>query len=130
MDWKTAEGRSAYRARRYQSRMKAMIRLLGGHCAKCDSQTNLQFDHIDPRTKKFTIAERWDASPLVLIPELAKCQLLCEPCHIQKSAEEKSVEHGGGESGKRNCKCAPCRARKNEYMRRWKAERLKQLIAA
>jgi hypothetical protein len=26
-----------------------------------------------------------------------------------------SVEHGGGLSGKKNCKCVPCRARKAEY---------------
>ncbi|ALQ30110.1 hypothetical protein ATC04_05750 [Arthrobacter sp. YC-RL1] len=100
-----------------------MKRILGGHCVVCGTDENLQFDHIDQSTKLFTIAERWDARHETLMPELAKCQLLCERCHTAKSAAEKSVEHGGGTSGKRNCKCDPCRARKNEYMRRWKAER-------
>lgn len=130
MDFSTREGRAPYRARRYANRMRAMIRLLGGACVKCGEIENLQFDHIDPRTKRFTITQRWDANASVLMPELAKCQLLCEPCHIEKTAEEKSVVHGGGISGKRNCKCDPCRVRKNEYMQTWKANRRRQLIAA
>ena len=130
MDFSTREGRAPYRARRYENRMKAMIRLLGGECVKCGATENLQFDHKDRETKKFTIAGRWDAKASILIPELAKCQLLCESCHLEKTRSEISVEHGGGISGKRNCKCDPCRYRKNEYMRNWKAQRRKQLLTA
>lgn len=54
-----------------------------------------------------------------LVTELNKCQLLCRPCHLKKSQTDgssRAVEHGGGESGKKNCPCAPCKARKAEYM--------------
>jgi 5-methylcytosine-specific restriction endonuclease McrA len=48
----------------------------------------LEFDHIDPSTKEFTISglsRAWD----VLVTEAAKCQLLCRPCHVAKGAEDR-----------------------------------------
>lgn len=112
----------SYRERRTAERYILAVALLGSKCAICNIEgVKFEFDHIDPETKTFTISTHlWDYSWKRLEVELGKCQLLCKICHIRKSAMEKSVEHGQGLSGKRNCKCEPCKTRKNEYMVYWK----------
>ncbi len=112
----------SYRERRTAERYELAVQLLGGCCAICNiTNVKFEFDHIDPNTKTFTISTHlWDYSWTRLIAELEKCQLLCSPCHISKSAQEKSVEHGQGLSGKKNCKCQPCKERKAEYMKYYK----------
>lgn len=103
---------------------------LGGRCAKCDSVDGLQFDHIDRALKEFEISRMFrNRSRKSVILELDKCQLLCADHHREKTSEEMGVEHGGGLSGKKNCKCDPCRKRKNEYMREWKRNRKPASIA-
>lgn len=116
----------SYSRRRYAERSQMAIELLGGVCAECGSMDDLQVDHVDPSTKLFDVKQllykrRLDA-PEVL-DELAKCQLLCRLCHEAKTGSERSVEHGGGLSGKKNCACSPCRARKAEYMRAYSRTR-------
>jgi hypothetical protein len=108
-----------YLRRRYVERSQRAIDALGGVCVECGSVEDLQFDHVDPVTKSFEVRlalykRRFDNQDLV--DELAKCQLLCKSCHKIKSDIEQSVEHGGGLSGKRDCRCNLCRARKAEYM--------------
>lgn len=103
---------------------------LGGRCIKCGSVKNLQFDHIDRATKEFDVSRMFrNRARKDLISELNKCQLLCKPCHDEKTSREMGVDHGGGLSGKRNCKCALCKARKNEYMRAWKKARRQASLA-
>ena len=97
--------------------MRRFADLLGGKCVECGSGNDLQFDHIDPTTKKFAIGKMWNREDGVVLPELQKCQLLCRPCHDKKTSAMRSVPHGGGVAGRRRCKCEPCRMRKNEYMR-------------
>lgn len=106
----------AYNLNRYHERMGALRQILGGKCVVCGSTDDLEIDHIDRRLKSFTISAKWDSPMDVLLEELKKCQLLCSTHHAEKSAREMSVGHGEGKSGKRNCKCAPCKARKAEYM--------------
>ena len=61
------------------------VEAAGGKCVKCPSTEKLQFDHIDPKQK---VNHRiWTWSPARRAAELAKCQLLCEPCHIQKTID-------------------------------------------
>ena len=61
---------------------------LGGKCVKCGTTHNLQFDHIKREGKKYEIStkltNKWDN----LKEELDKCQLLCAPCHLDKTASE------------------------------------------
>lgn len=109
-----------------QKRRQRARDYLGGVCASCESTDGLEFDHIDPSTKQEhvseAIARHWSWARLV--PELDKCQLLCRPCHIQKSVDNldgRIVAHGGGMSGKKNCPCVPCKSRKSEYNRNYKA---------
>jgi len=52
-------------------------------CKVCGSWDNLEVDHIDPATKVHHSVWSWSAKRR--IAELAKCQTLCEKCHLQKS---------------------------------------------
>jgi len=61
---------------------------LGGKCVRCGATENLEFDHIIPANKSYTIASNITCFSLEeLILEVDKCQLLCRPCHIQKGRE-------------------------------------------
>ena len=97
-----------YMKRRYKQRRQLAIEELGGKCVRCGSSRNLEFHHVDPDSKSITIAkgssmsqERWDA-------EIAKCHLLCRPCHIS----EHRVQNECGDMKKywQGCRCGACRA--------------------
>ena len=121
MDW---SNRSNYDALRYQRRKTELLDILVTTCVQCGSDSNIEFDHIDPSTKEFSVMLRWTSPLSVLLPEIEKCQPLCATCHKEKSSRDGSVDHGSGRSGKRNCKCGPCRLKKNAYMREWKRAKL------
>lgn len=106
-----------YMANRYHTRRAFFINELGGECVDCGTVDNLEFDHVDCRSKDFNIAKRLCSAPMdILAREIAKCVLRCHNCHIVKSvAIDNSVPHGGGRSGKNRCTCLPCREKRNEY---------------
>lgn len=119
-----------YLKRRYDRRHPIAIKLLGGKCVVCNSTERLQFDHIDHSKKVFDIADRlaqytWKR----ILPELAKCQLLCFECHLNKSSIENSGhpmhQHGTPSMYRRGCRCESCRdaSRKmnSEYIAKRKA---------
>ena len=60
-----------------------MVEYKGGKCEKCGYHKNLaalEFHHIDPSTKKFTVSDthhNWEE----LKEELDKCILVCSNCH-------------------------------------------------
>lgn len=118
-----------YMLKRYHRRRSDSIEKLGGKCVVCGTTDNLEIDHIDRSTKTMDISGLWSCNIQRYETELKLCQLLCEAHHKEKTSRESSVPHGGGVSGKRNCKCEPCRLRKNEYMRNWK-QRNKQASLA
>lgn len=108
-----------YLRRRYAERRSWAIAQLGGVCCRCGSTEDLELDHINRSEKLFEVSlavykRRLDDPEL--LAELRKCQVLCTRCHTKKSVAERSVEHGGGLSGKRNCKCELCRAKMRQYM--------------
>lgn len=112
-----------YMNKRYHKRRQEALEILGGRCAQCDSTQNLEIDHIKPENKKIEIGKNLNGNKELIFNELKVCQLLCNSCHVEKSATEKSAEHGGGLSGKKNCKCLPCKTAKNLYMLHWKRAR-------
>jgi hypothetical protein len=105
-----------YMAARYHRRRAMAIALLGGKCVECGTTENLELDHIDPASKTFYVGGR-TVSEARYLEELKLCQLLCTHHHKVKTAKARSVEHGGGLSGKRNCKCDPCKGRRNVYQK-------------
>jgi hypothetical protein len=109
-----------YMTARYHRRRAMAIALLGGKCVECGTTENLELDHIDPASKTFNVGSR-TVSEARYLEELKLCQLLCTHHHKIKTATGNSVEHGGGLSGKKNCKCDPCKEVKRLYYKHTKA---------
>ena len=84
-----------------------------GPCVRCGTWDKLEVDHIDPLTKEHEIKYIWQRSEDVRNYELAKCQVLCNACHIEKSTMEqkanKPVTHGSYKYYRRDgCRCDIC----------------------
>lgn len=109
-----------YNINRYHKRRQEFIELLGSSCVECGSREELEFDHIDPSTKLFSIGKLLNVGKIKALEELAKCQLLCKSCHKVKTIKQNSVGHGEGLTGKRNCRCKLCAPLKNEYQKRYR----------
>lgn len=66
--------------------------LLEHPCVQCGEKdpTVLEFDHIDPSTKSYTVGHMaWSNCAMKkLKDEIAKCQVLCANCHRRKTAKE------------------------------------------
>jgi 5-methylcytosine-specific restriction endonuclease McrA len=110
----------AQRNRVAQRRLQG-VQLLGGECKTCGSKDNLEFDHIDPKTK---VSHRiWSWSWDRIEVELAKCQLLCHTCHKDKTkASYEPIKHGTTTMyGKMKCRCDPCKTKWNETKAAYRA---------
>lgn len=115
-----------YQLEKYYRWMDEARESLGGRCAVCGTTENLEFDHIDPATKLFTIGSFRPSRPAWDV-EVAKCQLLCYEHHKEKTAREKRVEvHGTwGMYRNRKCRCQECRDFVNAYMRERRRNKLR-----
>jgi hypothetical protein len=91
---KTAKGGPVVDFRR---RLKARaVAYMGGTCAGCGDdghQVIFEFHHRDPRLKDFGITSdgiprRWEK----IVPELAKCVMLCANCHREVHAGAREVD--------------------------------------
>lgn len=121
--WAKKWDRSEYDHQRYEAIKRGLIEMLGGQCMECGTAEDLEFDHVSPDLKRFAITKRWNRSDQEFWEELAKCQLLCHPHHLEKTRREADVGHGGGKYGKRGCKCDLCKLRRRDYMREYKRAR-------
>ena len=111
------ESMRVYTLNRYHTRRAYYIGVMGGKCVDCGSADSLEFDHVDRSKKSFTITSSLTGGSKKRIEEeLLKCVLRCKDCHRVKTTRESSVEHGGGLTGRRNCRCDLCRPLKNAYM--------------
>lgn len=119
MPWLDKSKKHEADRRRVQGRRDAWF--ADKKCAWCGSTNNLQLDHIDPKSK---VGHRvWYWSEERREAELAKCQPLCETCHIEKSREEqRHLEHGthSGYSW-HGCRCVPCTEAHRLYNATWRA---------
>jgi 5-methylcytosine-specific restriction endonuclease McrA len=71
-----------------KARRLEAIAYLGGECVHCGRKRDLEFDHVDPRTKALPSNRLMTASKAAFWAEIRKCQLLCKRCHIRKSQAE------------------------------------------
>lgn len=86
---KGSSNMAQYMEKRRTERNAWAMAYLGGKCAWCGSTERLQYDHIDRKTKSFTISPRgFDVGFAKFKVEIDKCQLLCFPCHVEKSRQE------------------------------------------
>jgi hypothetical protein len=78
------------RNRRSEDKRK-LVEMFGGKCSSCGfsgHQAAIHFHHVDPSTKKFSIAAFLARTSFEsLLAEARKCVLLCGNCH--------AVEHAG-----------------------------------
>ena len=80
---------AAVSARRRRVKI-ALVQAAGGACTICGYSRHpaaLQFHHVDPREKAFSIADRGVARSLDrALAEAAKCVLVCANCHAEVEA--------------------------------------------
>lgn len=118
----TKEQQRAYNLKRREERRKKCIELLGGKCVNCGATENLEFDHINPADTVRRISELLTCKMEILLGELFKCQLLCKPCHFEKTTRQDRVhadQTHGTLTSYTYCKCEKCKEAKNEYMRNY-----------
>ena len=77
-----------YQQRTTEDRIKIkrwLVDYLGGKCIDCGYSAHLaalDFDHVDPTTKRFTISGKMNQYNLTnLLLEAKKCVLRCANCH-------------------------------------------------
>lgn len=115
--------RNIERKRAYQRERVAKVRAdwiaSNGPCA-CGSTQGLEVDHIDPALK---VDHRvWSWSPARRAKELAKCQVLCGRCHIEKTSAARTKPQHGTNSAYVNlrCRCTACRIAHREANARYR----------
>lgn len=114
----------SYLAKKYDKRRQEFVKLLGGVCRECSATENLYFSPSAEATPNYNLKKKMNnANYEELRAEVLKHFLICASCRAKK---RNGVEHGGGASGVRNCKCAPCKAKKAEFMKNYNAERRKK----
>lgn len=82
---KRREYMRAYQLRWVTARRDEWIQSKGGKCVVCGSTHQLEVDHILPELKEFNPKNVWGLKKEKREAELAKCQVLCKLCHIEKS---------------------------------------------
>ena len=114
---------SKYNLERYHRWRLEYLEELGGKCVQCGSTKQLEFDHIDPSDKEFTIGSNLTYPREKVREELKKCQLLCRGCHIEKHKSE----HGSlGMYSHYKCRCDLCKEAWNKRSREYRRERRKK----
>lgn len=107
---------------KYEDRRQYVLDTLGGKCA-CGSEENLNATPGADADASFNLSRKLNNAPWdKIVSELKFYSLMCASCISKRT---KGVEHGGGISGVRNCKCELCKARKAEYQKAYMAERRK-----
>jgi len=126
MPYKDKQKRIEYQAARSRQRRIEAIKLLGSKCVRCQSSESLEIDHINPDTKTLNWAKMYGASEQRFLAELAKCQLLCKTCHIEKSIKEQGFQprrHGRESMYRHGCRCDLCRAACHETWKKANARK-------
>lgn len=94
-----------YMKLRWKNRRLNAVKQLGGRCVKCGNSNfdDLEFDHINPESKEYTIAKASSFSDKRFQEELSKCQILCrDTCHLDKTKINGSL---GNRQGTIVCAC-------------------------
>ncbi len=80
-------GRIRYAA--FRQELTAMREAAGGRCAQCGLTKALEFDHIDPTTRRFGVnTKAATRSRESIVAEALKCHLLCRTCHLIKTQDD------------------------------------------
>lgn len=116
--------------RDYQRRAVARTRaefFAGKKCASCRTTDSLEVHHLDPTQKE--AHSIWSWSPSRRLLELAKCVVLCAPCHrslhaaFRRAKALRDNPHGTRNRYELGCGCSECRNAKWADNREWRARR-------
>lgn len=93
--WRCVQCATVYKTTRRHKIKNELIVEMGGKCSNCGYDRcirALEFHHVDPTLKGFTISRFWDAMSIGQLREEAqKCILLCSNCHAE---EEERISAG------------------------------------
>tara|TARA_Y100000356_G_scaffold115636_1_gene104782 strand:- start:19 stop:789 length:771 start_codon:yes stop_codon:yes gene_type:complete len=71
---------------KYNERITMVHTLLGNKCAVCGTTVGpFEIDHENPLDKSFDLSNCYSYKLSKIVKESKKCQLLCEPCHKEKT---------------------------------------------
>lgn len=110
-----------YVLNRYHERLNIAKKKLGDKCVQCGCTDDLEFDHIDPSTKLFSMSRSSGVSEKRFNEELNKCQLLCKKCHKEKHSAK---NNHGTLACYRYCRCELCKTCKHEYDKKYRLDHL------
>ena len=83
-------GRTSYtRERRRKHRALVQAIKMEKGCADCgfnEHYAALEFDHLDPTTKRYPINKMYAWSWKAIEAEMAKCDVVCANCHAMRTA--------------------------------------------
>lgn len=125
------EQKKQYKSRMRSEHRQAALVYLDGECVKCGSVDKLEFDHIndDREDADHCISRMLDLNWDRLKTELNKCQLLCNPCHWDKTRADKNYgksNHGTLTRYRGGCRCDICRLCHIAYLREYRHNKIKQ----
>jgi len=89
---KTKEVRVAKQIEKRKELLIEAKEKLGGKCIWCETNENLQFDHIDDSIKEYNVANAVRNTRKVFWDEVGKCQLLCVSCHNKRTTAQKRAK--------------------------------------
>lgn len=81
-----AEHAEIIKERQRRNREFVAQQKVGKVCTMCHKEAEphkLLFHHVDPATKCFNLGSPGERSIQAIIDEIAKCVIICSPCHIR-----------------------------------------------
>jgi hypothetical protein len=75
------------------------MKLSAGSCHDCglvitvDTLYRFDFDHREPRLKKFTLSNVRTNSVEAILDEIDKCDVVCKNCHADRTHRQRRDEH-------------------------------------
>lgn len=123
-----------YAKKRYQRRREEAIESLGGKCVDCGAIENLEFDHDDSSTKKFSVSKILTFGSVEKVTrELEKCVLRCNKCHAKKSLRVGDLPplatHGTFAMYRHHkCRCDACKEANRLMHKSWRDKKRKELL--
>ncbi len=122
-----------YMKKRYDARRKLAFDLIGRVCGGCNlsfADSELELDHIDPKTKTLDFAKKWNVKEETYLEELKKAQPLCKPCHTEKSitdsGKSKAVHGTYAMYRHYKCRCVLCKKANTEMSKKYKKKKPKK----
>ena len=99
--YKFRNGAKYYRdnAKKRNKALVLQIKLAAQECYDCgltitpDTLYMFDFDHREPRQKKFTLSMVRTESVQAIVEEAAKCDVVCKNCHAHRTHRQRRAEH-------------------------------------